>query len=125
MFGDSVVWFAEAGVPDDAPTSPPYWRSLTSWAVIEATSGRGPVHVNVALRDPLYADASTAVYPLSTEGREDGRPWTEAVGDDPAASEASIDALKVLIRTTERGVVVVGATSEDLSSLPALAEAPA
>src|SRR5688500_18016980 len=54
MFGDSVVWFAEAGVPDDAPTSVPYWRSLACRAVAEASTRRGPVHVNVALRDPLY-----------------------------------------------------------------------
>ena len=123
MFGDSVVWFAETGVPDEAPTSPAYWRSVTSRAVAEASTRRGPVHVNVALREPLYPSASTGEYPHATEGRADGRPWTEFFSSVPAPSQRSVAELARLIQDTERGVVVAGATSDDLHPLYELAEA--
>ena len=123
MFGDAVVWFAEAGVPDEAPTSPAYWRSLTCRAVTEASTRPGPVHINVALRDPLYPSESTAPYPLAIEGRDAGRPWTEVFSAAPAPSEASVAELARTIEETERGVVVAGATADDLHPLHELADA--
>lgn len=123
MFGESVVWFAEAGVPDEAPTSPAYWRSVTCRAVMEASTRRGPVHVNVALRDPLYPSDTTDAYPFATEGREGGRPWTELFSAAPAPSEPSVAELARMIQKTERGVVVAGATADDLHPLCELASA--
>lgn len=123
MFGDSVVWFAETGVPDDAPTSPAYWRSLACRAVEEASTRPGPVHVNVALREPLYPDGSTGAYPLATGGRPGGQPWNEVVPSVPAPSERAVAELARLVRDTERGVVVAGATADDLHPLVELANA--
>lgn len=123
MFGDAVVWFAEAGVPDEAATSPAYWRSLACRGVTEASTRQGPVHINVALRDPLYPSPSTGAYPLATEGRQGGRPWTEVFSAIPTPSERSIAELARMIQETERGAVVAGATADDLHSVYEMASA--
>ena len=70
LFGRAVRWFAEPGVPvaEVAGT----WRSLAARSVAEAREGPygpGPVHLNLAFRDPLVAEHG----PLP-EGRLDGGP---------------------------------------------------
>ncbi|MDQ3108198.1 MAG: 2-succinyl-5-enolpyruvyl-6-hydroxy-3-cyclohexene-1-carboxylic-acid synthase [Actinomycetota bacterium] len=74
LYGEAVRWFAEPGVVEGLPESS--WRSLASRAVAEAVSnvaGPGPVHLNLAFRDPLVADAGDL--PL---GRPDFRAWHRA-----------------------------------------------
>ena len=49
-----------------------------------STGDPGPVHLNVALREPLVPDVpdtSAAAWPDSLDGREAGAPWTTV---DPA-----------------------------------------
>lgn len=73
LYGRSVRWFADTGVPDAGGR--PAWRSLASRAVAEATSspsGPGPVHLNVPLREPLIGDAAAGGVP---PGRPAGAPW--------------------------------------------------
>jgi 2-succinyl-5-enolpyruvyl-6-hydroxy-3-cyclohexene-1-carboxylate synthase len=69
LFGGAVRWFCDPGVPDDAhPTS---WRSIGSRAIAEAYGPpAGPVHLNLAFRDPLVGRAGDL-----PEGREAGLPW--------------------------------------------------
>jgi 2-succinyl-5-enolpyruvyl-6-hydroxy-3-cyclohexene-1-carboxylate synthase len=54
LYGRAVRWFAEPGVAEDATRHT--WRPLAARAHDEAT-GRvpGPVHLNLAFRDPLVA----------------------------------------------------------------------
>ncbi len=122
MFGDSVVWFADSGIPDEAPGSAGYWRSLTCRAVTESIARSGPVHLNVPLREPLYPEGSSDSYPHPIEGRAGGRPWTEVVSA-PAACDETAAELARMIDGAERGVVVAGATTGELSPMLALAEA--
>ncbi|MGF1595873.1 MAG: 2-succinyl-5-enolpyruvyl-6-hydroxy-3-cyclohexene-1-carboxylic-acid synthase [Acidimicrobiales bacterium] len=71
LYGDAVRFFAEPGVPDDVVAGS--WRSLASRLVVEAlgqTSRPGPVHANLAFRDPLVGRPG----PLPP-GRHDDRPW--------------------------------------------------
>ena len=74
LYGQAVRWFAEPGVVEGIPVGS--WRSLASRAVAEATAGvggPGPVHLNLAFRDPLVA-----VGEALPEGRPDFRAWHRA-----------------------------------------------
>ena len=139
LYGGAVRWFCEAGVPEtgvpasrvpeagvpeagtrEARTA--YWRSLAcqAWAHAAGSIGGfpGPVHVNLALRDPLVPDGPVTPLP----GRADGTPWTRfperepATVDDESEDDASGNgssahgarATMLDLPWTERGVVVCG-----------------
>jgi 2-succinyl-5-enolpyruvyl-6-hydroxy-3-cyclohexene-1-carboxylate synthase len=57
LYGGAVRWFCEAGVPERRIGAVAYWRSLACQAWGHATGGAGgfggPVHLNLAFRDPL------------------------------------------------------------------------
>jgi 2-succinyl-5-enolpyruvyl-6-hydroxy-3-cyclohexene-1-carboxylate synthase len=113
LFGGATRWSAAPGVPDEA--SSPTWRSLASRAVAEATSGPtgpGPVHLNLAFREPLLGEPDGL-----PPGRPDGAPWHDVlparggfVGQGPT-------------RTSQNGVIVAGAGAGDPAAVLALAEA--
>jgi 2-succinyl-5-enolpyruvyl-6-hydroxy-3-cyclohexene-1-carboxylate synthase len=88
LFADAVRWAADPGLPD-----PSAWRSLAARAVLEARTG--PVHLNLAFRDPLVGEAGGL-----PPGRSDGRPWHElepaVLADGPRLPDGV------------RGVVVAG-----------------
>lgn len=124
MFGDAVVWFSEAGTPETSPSAPSYWRSLAGRAVGAAMGmPRGPVHLNLPFREPLYPDASTEPYPHPLDGRPQGRPWTESPGAIVVPDEPSLSRAAEMLGGAERGLVVAGATSADLRPLLELAAA--
>jgi 2-succinyl-5-enolpyruvyl-6-hydroxy-3-cyclohexene-1-carboxylate synthase len=110
LYGGAVRWFCEAGVPEPGVAEseaggsggqPAYWRSLAcqAWTYAAGLAGGypGPVHVNLALRDPLVPDGPVAPLP----GRPDGRPWTRFA--EHAGPGSALD-----LPWTERGVVVCG-----------------
>jgi 2-succinyl-5-enolpyruvyl-6-hydroxy-3-cyclohexene-1-carboxylate synthase len=124
LFGGAVRWFCEVGVPEDRPGSNAYWRSTVCRAVAAAVGlgGRaGPVHLNLAFRDPLVPasdDGRSADRPFAspTDGRPDGGPWTRLVRPEPPPVDLSDRWTSVA-----RGLVVVG----DLGGgpfVPSLAE---
>jgi 2-succinyl-5-enolpyruvyl-6-hydroxy-3-cyclohexene-1-carboxylate synthase len=76
LYGSSVRWFCEVGVPTDDPGAGRYWRSLASRAWAEATGPpAGPVHLNLAFADPLV--------PLDPSDAEEGR----RLAGPPSAAE--------------------------------------
>ena len=120
MYGSAVRWFCEAGVPEARPGMAGYWRSLAcqAWARASGRAGSlaGPVHLNLAFREPLVpGGAGTPAWPESLDGRPDGRPWTSF---EPG--ELTRDELEV--PWTERGVVVCGDGDYDALGLVKLAE---
>ena len=107
LFGDVVRLFAEVGAPDRREGQNAYWRALACRAVTASRGtldGRpGPVHLNVALREPLLLEpASTQeeTWPEALDGRAAGRPWT-AVDDLPTRAAPPDD-------LPDRTLVVVG-----------------
>ena len=112
LYGDSARWFCELGVPEGRPGEARYWRSAVCRAVAESTgvlgAAPGPVHLNLALREPLVPEQFTG-FDAGLSGRAGRRPWTEArpAPRPPAASD--IEELAQLIDDNERGVIVAGA----------------
>ncbi|MEX0790500.1 MAG: 2-succinyl-5-enolpyruvyl-6-hydroxy-3-cyclohexene-1-carboxylic-acid synthase, partial [Actinomycetota bacterium] len=78
LYGDAVRWFVEVGVGEARPDSVAYWRSLAARAfAVSRWPAAGPVHLNLAFRNPLIPLADPAGFPYPLEGRPDGRPWTQ------------------------------------------------
>ncbi|MEU7748296.1 2-succinyl-5-enolpyruvyl-6-hydroxy-3-cyclohexene-1-carboxylic-acid synthase [Nonomuraea sp. NPDC052129] len=100
LYGSAVRWFAEVGVPEDRPGQVAYWRSLACRAYQRASgpAAPGPVHLNLAFREPLIPDGDTS-WCESLDGDANG-PWVRArVAPPPIALH---------IPPTRRGVLVVG-----------------
>ncbi len=147
LYGAAVRWFCEAGVPEKQPGMVRYWRSLAchAWAMASGDAGGlpGPVHINLAFRDPLVPEAVDSGWPESLDGRPDGAPWTSlgSAGAPAAAGTgssmyqraASIQPIgtsmrprddgALLLDWTERGAVLCGAGDYDPEPLLRLAEA--
>jgi 2-succinyl-5-enolpyruvyl-6-hydroxy-3-cyclohexene-1-carboxylate synthase len=102
IFGRAVRFAVDAGVPDAAGR--PFWRSLGSRLVAEsrsASAGPGPVHANLAFREPLTGPED----PLPA-GRDGGAPWHTVVRA-PAAPPAAVARFLDLVRG-RRGVFLAG-----------------
>jgi 2-succinyl-5-enolpyruvyl-6-hydroxy-3-cyclohexene-1-carboxylate synthase len=89
LYGRAVRWAADVGVPEAGREAAQnrYWRSLVAKALLvargELSGDPGPVHLNLALREPLMPDdvvPGTRPAPPVGEfaGRPDGAPWTTA-----------------------------------------------
>lgn len=105
LFAGAVRWAVDPGVPDDGSRAS--WRSLASRLVAEAVSGPmgpGPVHANLAFREPLLADAAEL-----PPGRRNGRPWHRVSPVRKIPDAGSLEALVALARPSARGVIVAGA----------------
>jgi 2-succinyl-5-enolpyruvyl-6-hydroxy-3-cyclohexene-1-carboxylate synthase len=118
LYGTAVRWFCEVGVPEAAAQAG-YWRSLAgrAWAQAAGTGGgsAGPVHLNLAFRDPLVPDgAPEAGWDLA--GRAGGAPWTRFGA--ATAMPGTVD-----LPWTERGVIACGDGSYDPAPLARLAAA--
>src|SRR3954467_4909604 len=84
LYGGAARWTADVGVPEEGREEAQnrYWRSLVAKALL-MTSGAlsgdpGPVHLNLALRDPLLPDDEPAEPAGPWAGRPGGLPWTTA-----------------------------------------------
>lgn len=114
LFADSVRFYAEPGVPDEAVSAS--WRSLGSRVVAEAEgwAGRpGPVHLNLSFRDPLVGEVGEM-----PPGRADGSPWHDllsAACSDPvsAVQLAAVVGRLHVAGTARSGLIVAGHGTDD------------
>lgn len=114
LYGAAVRWSFDAGVPHEAASGT--WRSMASRAVAEATGGPaapGPVHLNLAFRDPLVGEAGAVV-----PGRPDSAPWHEVAAGQLTTTTWPADWLG-----GRRGVLVAGAGCGDPATVHELAVA--
>jgi 2-succinyl-5-enolpyruvyl-6-hydroxy-3-cyclohexene-1-carboxylate synthase len=140
LYGRAVRWAADVGVPEPGREAAQnrYWRSLVAKALLvargELSGDPGPVHLNLALREPLMPDDVTpGVRPPSPSGdfagRPDGAPWTASVdgaggrgvpltGGDPAGASRTL----VVAGDAPSGVGRAAAVVADQRGWPVLAE---
>jgi 2-succinyl-5-enolpyruvyl-6-hydroxy-3-cyclohexene-1-carboxylate synthase len=89
LYGGAVRWSADVGVPEPGRevAQNRYWRSLVARALIVAQGGQsadpGPVHLNLALREPLLPDEESAGLGGPWTGRPDDAAWTAAATVEP------------------------------------------
>ena len=103
LFGDDVRLFHEVGAPEARPGQNAYWRSLVCRAVATATGHRGdpgPVHLNLALREPLVPEPAAEAWPESLDGRAGRTPWTGVEHTPPPAPSGMAQA--------DDGLLIVG-----------------
>ncbi|SFD87144.1 2-succinyl-5-enolpyruvyl-6-hydroxy-3-cyclohexene-1-carboxylic-acid synthase [Blastococcus tunisiensis] len=92
LYGGAVRWAADVGVPEVGREAAQnrYWRSLVARALTVAagtlSADPGPVHLNLALREPLLPDDEDDGLAGPWAGRPDGAPWTAA---EPSAGWAA------------------------------------
>jgi 2-succinyl-5-enolpyruvyl-6-hydroxy-3-cyclohexene-1-carboxylate synthase len=87
LFGDHAKWFFDVGLHAATPARMRWMRQLACRAFFTAAGGRpGPVHLNMAFREPLVADAGLPAEP-GGGGRAGGRPWTAVRRPPPPAVE--------------------------------------
>jgi len=119
LYGGAVRWFFEAGVPERRIGAVGYWRSLAcqAWGHAAGSAGGwpGPVHLNLAFRDPLTPEGGDQDWPESLDGRADGQPRARFEPPGPASGHLELP-------WTERGVVVCGDGDYDAAALVELAE---
>ncbi|MEO7573831.1 MAG: 2-succinyl-5-enolpyruvyl-6-hydroxy-3-cyclohexene-1-carboxylic-acid synthase [Acidimicrobiales bacterium] len=114
LYGRSVRWFHAPGVAEESAS--PRWRAVASRAHAEATGTvPGPVHLNLAFREPLVGEAGALPSGRSTEGAWAWRPSTGS----PVDPEISlVDDL-----AGRRGILVAGARSGPAAALTRVAAA--
>jgi 2-succinyl-5-enolpyruvyl-6-hydroxy-3-cyclohexene-1-carboxylate synthase len=118
LYGDAVKWFCELGVPEGSAEHLRWVRALACRAYWTAAGARpGPVHINIALREPLVLDEPLSEDEPGGGGRPGGRPWVERV----SATSVSAEALP-LPKAFARTVFVAGDLGADPQAGGRLAE---
>ncbi len=106
LYGDALRWFAEVGAPSESEVTTPYWRSVGARSAAAACGPpAGPVHLNLAFREPLVPTGVDITLPPSRAG---GAPWVTSTIRWPRPDPVDVDRLAHLIAAETRGVIVVG-----------------
>jgi 2-succinyl-5-enolpyruvyl-6-hydroxy-3-cyclohexene-1-carboxylate synthase len=107
LYGEAVRWEAHPGVPELVAARS--WRSLASRSVTEALGGArrpGPVHLNLAFREPLDGVVPDELL-ASLGGRPEGAPWHRRRAAPELRPPREV--VELLARTGERGLILAGA----------------
>jgi 2-succinyl-5-enolpyruvyl-6-hydroxy-3-cyclohexene-1-carboxylate synthase len=114
LYGPAVRWFCEVGTHDADDPGVLHMRSVAcrGYATARGEPRPGPVHLNLAWREPLGPEPRegnvTAGSRLALEGR-DGRPLTAVDAPGASAPDAErIDELAARLATARRGLIVCG-----------------
>jgi 2-succinyl-5-enolpyruvyl-6-hydroxy-3-cyclohexene-1-carboxylate synthase len=138
LYGSAVRWFCEVGTHEADNTGLLHLRSVAcrAYAVARGEPRPGPVHLNVAWRDPLgpepHPEDVTATASLALEGRGE-RPLVAVASDPPLAEHALLDEIAERVSASPRGLIIAGrqlderlagplATFAERASYPILAE---
>jgi 2-succinyl-5-enolpyruvyl-6-hydroxy-3-cyclohexene-1-carboxylate synthase len=121
LYGSAVRWFCEVGTHDADDSGLLHYRSVScrAYAAARGDPRPGPVHLNLAWRDPLgpepRSDDVTATSDLAMKGRGE-RPLIAVAAGPRAADEALLDEIGDRIARSPRGLIVAGRqTQPDLA----------
>jgi 2-succinyl-5-enolpyruvyl-6-hydroxy-3-cyclohexene-1-carboxylate synthase len=106
LYGPAVRWAVSPGVAEWAAAGS--WRSLAARCVAESLTGPdgpGPVHCNLAFREPLLGDADLVAVP---PGRPHGAPWHTRSGSPGGEVPGRVLDL-LAAHAGGRGLIVAGA----------------
>ena len=113
LYGDAVRWFSEVGTHEADDEGLLHYRSVAcrAYAAAAGDPRPGPVHLNLAFREPLAPVAVegqvTASDPLALEGRGE-RPLSAVTRSRPRPDEALLDELAERLAGSPRGLIVAG-----------------
>jgi len=106
LYGGATRWSVDVEAPTDRAGIGSWWRSLAARAAACALGPpAGPVHLNLAFREPL---APTGAALVDAPGRADGRPWTVTTPAVRTPDSPTVDRLAQTIREVPKGLVVAG-----------------
>jgi len=104
LYGGAVRWAADVAAPEPGREAAQnrYWRSLVARALLAAqgavSADPGPVHLNLALREPLLPAEEPPPLDGPWAGRPDCAPWTAAAPPaGPAHGAADADGGRTLV----------------------------
>jgi 2-succinyl-5-enolpyruvyl-6-hydroxy-3-cyclohexene-1-carboxylate synthase len=127
LYGGAVRWFSEVGTHDADDDGLLHLRSTAcrAYAAARGEPRPGPVHVNLAWRDPLgpepRPDDVTATSELALAGRGE-RPLTAVPGGGaPAPGDALLEVMAGHVRDRPRGLIVCGRQLDRSLAEPAAA----
>jgi 2-succinyl-5-enolpyruvyl-6-hydroxy-3-cyclohexene-1-carboxylate synthase len=122
LYGGQVKWFVEVPVVGDSADELAHVRSLAGRAAATALAApSGPVHLNIALREPLIP--ASPLGPVADDPRDravmarKSAPFAHAIAGRPMLAAADVAALAGRMKATERGLIVAG--PQDDPDLPA------
>lgn len=103
LFGPATRWSITVEPPANAAEAGASWRRLAARAVHE-TSGRlpGPVHLNLAFREPLVPTGAPVVDVVPVDDA------TTPANAEPAPDSETVSRVAGLVRRHPRGILVVG-----------------
>jgi 2-succinyl-5-enolpyruvyl-6-hydroxy-3-cyclohexene-1-carboxylate synthase len=113
LYGSAVRWFCEVGThPADDPGLLHYRATACrAYAAAAGDPRPGPVHVNLAWREPLAPSPEpgsvSAMAPLALQGRGE-RPLNAVLSVPPTPDPAILDDLAERVRAAPRGLIVAG-----------------
>lgn len=126
LYGSSPRWFCDLGTneADDAGLLHVRSSACRAFAAARGEPRPGPVHLNVAFRDPLdpapRPGAVTATSPLALHGRAN-RPLTSVSRLGAGVDPAELEAISERLLTAERPMILAGRqTDADLAEPVAL-----
>jgi 2-succinyl-5-enolpyruvyl-6-hydroxy-3-cyclohexene-1-carboxylate synthase len=123
LYGDAVRWFCEVGTHDADDRGLLHYRSVAcrAYATARGDSRPGPVHLNLAWREPLGPDPLpndvTASSQLALEGRGE-RPLSAVLAPPPPVDEPLLEALADKAEGATRGLIVAGRLPEPAAAEP-------
>jgi 2-succinyl-5-enolpyruvyl-6-hydroxy-3-cyclohexene-1-carboxylate synthase len=124
LYGSAVRWFCEVGTHDADDPGLLHYRSVAcrAYAAARGDPRPGPVHLNVAWRDPLGPEARpedvTATSDLALRGRGE-RPLTGVPnGTAPPPSHALIEVMVDHVAEWRRGLIVCGRQPDPALAVP-------
>jgi 2-succinyl-5-enolpyruvyl-6-hydroxy-3-cyclohexene-1-carboxylate synthase len=130
LYGEAVRWFCEVGTHDADDGGLLHFRSVAcrAYAAAQGDPRPGPVHLNLAWRDPLGPEPRpkdvTATSALALRGRDE-RPLSAVLASPVEPDEPLLTALVERVAGTPRGVIVAGRLADPVAATPIAALARA